>query len=155
MKTNCDSCHSSSSWKSPITFDHELTDFPLLGQHLVAGCAQCHRTLDFSAVSTVCKDCHAKQDVHDGKLGAKCDSCHNPNAWSIWEFDHAKETGFGLTGAHQPLRCGDCHRQAPGTVKLSRECVSCHRQDDRHLGQFGLQCQRCHSTASFKGARIQ
>jgi hypothetical protein len=24
-----------------------------------------------------------------------------------------------------------------------------------HLGQYGRQCQRCHTTISFKGARLQ
>jgi hypothetical protein len=155
LRQGCENCHGQSSWRGQVGFDHDLTDFPLLGQHIVAGCAQCHRTLDFTTAPTGCNGCHARQDVHNGKLGPKCDSCHNPNAWGIWEFDHAKQTDFALTGAHQPLACGACHRQPPDVVKLSRECVSCHREDDRHLGQFGLQCQRCHTTASFKGARIQ
>jgi hypothetical protein len=37
-------------------------------------------------------------------------------------------------------------------VKLQSTCIACHRNDDVHLGQFGAQCQRCHSTATFKGA---
>jgi uncharacterized paraquat-inducible protein A len=39
-------------------------------------------------------------------------------------------------------------------VKLPEDCASCHRKDDIHLGQYGAQCQRCHTTLSFQGARI-
>jgi hypothetical protein len=151
----CDNCHAQQSWRGDITFDHDLTSYPLLGLHTVVSCAQCHRTLDFTAAPTTCNDCHVSQDVHRGGLGSKCDSCHSPNGWGIWDFDHAKETGFALTGAHRPLTCASCHQQTPGTVKMTGDCIACHRQDDRHLGQYGLQCQRCHTTWTFKGARIQ
>jgi hypothetical protein len=40
-------------------------------------------------------------------------------------------------------------------VKMSQQCGSCHNKDDRHLGQYGAQCGRCHSAYSWKGARIQ
>ena len=46
-------------------------------------------------------------------------------------------------------------REPPGTVKMSQQCGSCHNKDDRHLGQYGAQCGRCHSAYSWKGARIQ
>jgi hypothetical protein len=155
LKVGCETCHNTTAWKPTLSFDHDLTSFPLLGQHVLAACAQCHRTLDFSAAPTGCRDCHAKQDVHDGKLGAKCDSCHNPNAWSIWKFDHAKQTGFALTGAHAMALCADCHRKPAGEVKLVRDCVACHQQDDIHNGQFGRQCERCHTTVTFTGGRAR
>jgi hypothetical protein len=151
----CDSCHAQEAWRRDVSFDHDLSDFPLLGLHNIVSCAQCHRTLGFRSAATTCNGCHATQDVHKGGLGEKCDSCHSPNGWGIWDFDHGKQTNFPLTGAHKPLTCASCHKQSPGTTKTSSECVACHRSDDRHLGQFGLQCQRCHTTTSFKGARIQ
>jgi hypothetical protein len=40
-------------------------------------------------------------------------------------------------------------------VKLSQDCVSCHRDDDAHFGDFGRQCQRCHVTISFKQVRMR
>jgi hypothetical protein len=40
-------------------------------------------------------------------------------------------------------------------VKLAGDCASCHARDDVHLGQFGRQCQRCHGSVTFKGARMQ
>jgi hypothetical protein len=58
-------------------------------------------------------------------------------------------------GAHKKLQCADCHHDAPGTVKMQMQCGICHHKDDRHLGQYGAQCDRCHSVDSWKGARIQ
>jgi hypothetical protein len=43
----------------------------------------------------------------------------------------------------------------PGKVKLAQDCLSCHATDDVHLGQYGRQCDRCHSTTIWKGARVQ
>lgn len=151
----CDSCHGTSAWKSDLGFDHDLTDWPLLGLHAIVGCAQCHASKDFAAAPTDCVACHRQDDVHKGGLGKVCSNCHSPNGWKVWEFDHGRQTRFALTGGHAKLDCAACHREPASQVKLNTECVSCHRKDDRHLGQFGSQCQRCHSTISFKGARIQ
>jgi hypothetical protein len=40
-------------------------------------------------------------------------------------------------------------------VKLKQDCLSCHEKDDVHLGQYGRQCDRCHTTTTWKGARVQ
>jgi len=93
--------------------------------------------------------------VHKGGLGKKCESCHSPNGWALWVFDHAKEAHFPLLGAHAKLQCAACHREPPGTVKMSQQCAACHNKDDRHLGQYGPQCDRCHTNYSWKGARMQ
>ena len=154
--TACDTCHGQQlDWHSDIAFDHDLTTFPLLGLHVVVSCAQCHRTQAFHDTASRCVDCHKKDDVHKGGLGAKCDTCHTPNGWPIWVFDHLKQTGFGLTGAHGKIKCVDCHRKPAGEVKLSQDCVSCHQKDDIHAGQFGRQCQRCHGTVTFQGGRAR
>lgn len=155
LSTRCDSCHGNRKWRSDIQFDHDLTDWPLLGLHAVVGCAQCHASKAFKDAPTNCVDCHAQDDVHKGGLGKECANCHSPNGWNLWEFDHGRQTGFSLTGEHARLKCADCHRQPAADVKLPSDCGSCHRKDDIHLGQFGAQCQRCHTTLSFKGARIQ
>ncbi len=155
FKTSCDSCHAQHDWHSEISFDHDLTRFPLLGLHNVVSCAQCHRTQAFSDVKSACIDCHKKDDVHKGGLGEKCDTCHNPNGWALWVFDHLKQTGFALSGAHGKLKCADCHRKPAGEVKISPDCISCHQKDDIHAGQFGRQCQRCHTTVTFKGGHAR
>jgi len=151
----CADCHGQNAWRADSKFNHDFSQFPLLGLHRVVSCVQCHTTQAFGRAASACKDCHAHQDVHKGGLGEKCESCHSPNGWRLWVFDHARDAHFPLLGAHGKLQCADCHRQPPGTQRMSQECDSCHHKDDRHLGQYGAQCDRCHSTYSWKGARTQ
>ncbi len=153
QKDSCESCHGNDAWKSGITFDHDLTSYPLLGLHAIASCAQCHASKAFKGAPITCNGCHAHNDVHKGRFGKDCAACHSPNGWKAWVFDHAK-TGFALTGAHGTLKCAQCHVKPANEVKLAQDCASCHRKDDIHLGQYGAQCQRCHSTKTFRGARI-
>jgi hypothetical protein len=123
--------------------------------HVVVGCGQCHASRAFTGAPRDCFACHRSSDVHQGGLGGDCAACHSPNGWRVWEFDHNNQTDFALTGRHARLTCGECHRRPAGQVKLPADCASCHRDNDIHLGQFGVQCQRCHTTLTFKGARIQ
>jgi hypothetical protein len=155
LKETCDKCHGQQDWRSGLVFDHDLTSFPLLGLHRVVSCAQCHATLAFDGAPATCGECHSHEDFHKGGLGSKCETCHSPNGWKLWVFDHAKETHFALQGAHAKLQCAACHLEPPGTVKMSTVCASCHRKDDRHLGDYGEQCDRCHTTSTWKNARMQ
>jgi hypothetical protein len=154
LGTDCASCHTVEGWRNGLHFDHDLTDFPLVGLHVTVPCEQCHVTRAYKDVELSCYACHASEDVHKGGLGQECARCHSPNGWRIWDFDHGEETDFPLTGAHAKLACADCHKQPADEVELDSQCVSCHAQDDVHLGQYGRQCQRCHSTVTFKGARL-
>lgn len=151
---DCDQCHTPEGWRSSVVFDHDLTKFPLVGLHVAVPCEQCHITRKYRDVGHECVDCHKVDDVHKGKLGKECARCHNSNGWRLWEFDHGKETKFALTGAHGKLACEACHRQPADEVKLKQDCLSCHEKDDLHLGQYGRQCDRCHSTSTWKGARV-
>ncbi len=155
LKGGCGNCHGEVSWSDDLRFDHDLTSYPLLGMHRLVSCSQCHATLAFKKGADTCGECHSREDVHQGGLGHKCETCHSPNGWSVWTFDHARDTHFPLLGAHGNLKCAACHRTDPGTVKMSQQCVACHQKDDRHLGQYGMQCDRCHSAQSWKGARVQ
>ena len=151
----CEQCHVADTWRGEVRFDHDLTDFPLLGLHVVAACEQCHLTLRYKDAKSDCYSCHQNNDVHRGGLGKQCATCHNANGWNIWTFDHGKATRFALTGAHAPLDCAACHKRPASEVKLPMDCGSCHVRDDIHFGQFGRQCQRCHTTISFKQVRMQ
>ncbi|MBS0419514.1 MAG: hypothetical protein JSR66_17520 [Proteobacteria bacterium] len=155
LGSDCGQCHSTHGWRENVRFDHDLSHYPLLGQHVVAACDQCHATQAYGDTQHDCVSCHKNDDVHKGSLGTECARCHSPNGWRQWDFDHGKETTFALTGAHARLTCAGCHKQPADQVKLNPSCLSCHEQDDVHLGQYGRQCQRCHSTNSFKGARLR
>jgi hypothetical protein len=155
LGSTCTNCHGQQAWTSDIRFDHDLSAFTLIGQHVTVPCAGCHTTHKFKDSPKDCKGCHASDDVHKGNLGNECQSCHSPNAWNVWQFDHKKQSGFALTGAHEKLQCNSCHRRPAGTVKLGRDCASCHSKDDVHLGQFGRRCDRCHSTISFHRTKPQ
>jgi Cytochrome c7 and related cytochrome c/Cytochrome c3 len=145
----CDGCHTVVSWHS-VAFDHGFTAFPLIGIHSSAACEACHTDLEFTGVSQVCGDCHAERDYHKGAFGQQCSTCHNPNGWDRWQFDHDEQTTYPLTGGHQGLECGACHNSAmTDEIELSRACISCHAADDAHDGRFGTDCGRCHTTESF------
>jgi len=150
----CQNCHDDSNWYETRNFEHDLTAFPLIGQHAVVACESCHVTTAFHQTENECTACHAGDDAHSGSLGDRCGRCHTPNDWHLWLFDHAEETEFPLTGAHTDLACSECHKEYGNeATKLSRNCTECHRTDDPHLGRFGRNCDRCHTTTSFRELR--
>ncbi len=150
----CDDCHSQTSWLSSLRFDHDLSDFPLIGQHAVIGCESCHLSSEFKTVESKCKGCHQSQDIHKGSLGKNCQRCHNSNDWLIWEFDHS-QTDFDIKGAHRKLHCHQCHVK-PLTDKQSvNRCVDCHLGDDIHSGGFGKNCDSCHIPDDFSTINVQ
>jgi hypothetical protein len=152
LGNGCERCHNTKDWKSTKKIDHDLTRFPLIGQHSLLSCGQCHVTKQYRTGQFDCYSCHKTNDKHKGKLGTQCESCHNPNGWAVWQFDHNKDTAFKLIGAHKNLICTQCHTRASSgkKLKVSQSCGSCHAADDEHDGRFGLACGRCHNSKSFK-----
>jgi len=148
----CDSCHNIEGWNVKVSFDHDLTRFPLYGLHALATCESCHTEGRFASLPGGCNDCHREDDTHKGGLGESCGDCHNANSWRLWSFDHEK-TDFPLTGAHEGFNCNGCHRDPP-PEETSAACVSCHEPDDVHRGRFGRNCSRCHNTEKFNRVRI-
>jgi Cytochrome c7 and related cytochrome c/Class III cytochrome C family len=146
---DCGACHSQSAWQGPVRFDHDLTDFPLLGLHAVAPCSSCHADNRFRTAGQKCSSCHSDDDPHEGTLGERCEACHTSNSWAASAFDHA-DTAFPLTGAHRDTTCNACHTDTAATAASAPStCGACHRTDDIHDGQFGLECGSCHTTTSF------
>jgi hypothetical protein len=101
----------------------------------------------------------------------KCHSEHNGENFNLirWDptpgkFDHTK-TGYVLEGKHATLQCTKCHNPGPipaaererivnlkrSYLGLSRACASCH--EDKHKGQLGNECQKCHNSADWKVAK--
>ncbi len=145
LGANCDICHNINEWAEQIKFEHDLTQFPLSGQHVITPCGECHLTSIFKEnLGMDCFSCHRLDDGHELKLGTNCADCHNPNSWRLWEFDHNSQTKFMLKGSHSGLKCQTCHREPmENKVEISNTCYSCHQDMDIHLGRFGSYGERC------------
>ena len=155
----CETCHSDQTWSEKIRFNHDLTDFPLLGMHAIATCDNCHAGGQYEQIESTCSSCHVEESPHDGQLGEQCQQCHNPNDWQFWLFDHDRQTAYPLEGEHQNLQCDQCHNKKmaiPPSHELDQvECYQCHRKDDAHRRRFGTDCGRCHIPESFREIRIE
>ncbi len=148
--TLCQECHNPEGWLVDVRFDHNLTAFPLVGIHAITNCDACHLTKEFRFIKQQCSECHQADDIHKGGLGTECAYCHTPNDWSLWQFDHDKQTDFILDGAHKDLTCSDCHyKPIAGQVEQNSACIACHADDDEHNRRFGRACERCHNTEAF------
>lgn len=156
---SCERCHVASGWREQVRFDHDLARFPLLGMHAVTACESCHASGAYRAAETACIDCHRDDDAHRAAFGGGCESCHNPNAWQAWRFDHAAQAHFALEGAHEELACESCHHApAPAgasIAKLASDCAACHERDDRHQGDFGRDCGRCHQQGDWREVNVR
>ena len=150
----CEDCHDKVAWEEAPFFDHDLTRFPLLGEHENIECVDCHETSVYVDAAEDCVSCHLEDDNHEGRFADNCDSCHNPVAWDLWLFDHNTQTDFLLDGAHVDVSCADCHRSTLEQMqKIGASCIDCHRADDIHDSEFGADCGRCHSDSSFEEVR--
>jgi hypothetical protein len=135
------------------SFDHELTDFPLVGHHVENQCNDCHRPEQrHRDTPGDCFSCHEDDDAHAGTLGTQCSDCHTPNDWLDVEFDH-DTTGFALIGKHQGPACLDCHADDTFT-DTPTTCFGCHAEDDAHNGRSGNECGNCHSPVGWDDTRF-
>jgi hypothetical protein len=150
----CQNCHNDKGWSDKVAFDHDLSSFPLIGLHASVACEDCHIDSNYSKTPDDCLSCHQQDDIHKELFGKKCNSCHNPNAWNRWQFDHKTETDFSLEGAHKDLECHACHLIDDAPRQADENCNSCHAIDDIHDGNFGIQCDRCHTQDSFSDIQI-
>lgn len=145
LGSNCATCHTQNAWLPTRKFDHGKTRFPLKHGHAKVACALCHAGERYKNLPTTCVSCHAITDAHQGRYGAKCETCHSETAWKTIHFRHDVATRFALKGAHAKVKCTGCHKTDLYASKPSMGCVSCHRKDDPHKGQLGNQCGRCHN----------
>lgn len=150
----------------------------------VANCTKCHESGNRSAADK-CLECHEilaqrineNSGLHAGEDYQDCHTCHVEHQGREYDliywpegmenFDHAK-TGYALEGAHNKLKCRDCHREGhieqPERLKkhqkdlqqtflgLSGECLSCHH--DEHRGQLAKNCRECHQMQNWKPAAL-
>lgn len=140
MKSDgCALCHSTTAWDK-VQFDHERTGFPLEGKHGSVSCSQCHKpsgdSTRYSGTPTTCASCHTDPHVRQFATGGitRCESCHTARSWRILIFNHETQSSFRLTGAHQKVPCGACHREEKSPrgsfvrfKPLPTTCEGCHQ----------------------------
>ena len=156
----CIDCHTEHKGRmaeiAPInekTFKHDQTDFELKGSHSdpKTDCKDCHKPkTKYRDAPNDCNGCHKKDDKHEGDLGIACQNCHSEKNWKDTKdkFNHNK-TDFPLKGKHLDVKCEDCHLTKK-YHETPKDCISCHKKDDKHKGEFGAKCENCHSDQSWK-----
>ena len=162
----CETCHTMDRWQG-AKFDHaQFTRFSLTGAHAQLACTSCHIENRFQGTSTECFGCHAQAFTatkNPNHVAAgfphDCSGCHTTTTWLGVTFDH-NSTKFPLTGAHISVQCTACH-VAGRFVGTPLNCSGCHladfektsNPDHRHLN-FSMQCDTCHTTANWQGAKF-
>jgi hypothetical protein len=144
----CANCHTAKAW-SKARFNHDKTRFSLKGTHKKVSCKSCHPDERYKRTPAKCADCHRLKDVHSGRYGNKCQSCHSPKSWRDMAFNHNKTT-FPLVGKHVRVRCDSCHTGDLYKQDLPKTCFACHKTDDEHKGRNGKKCESCHTPRDWK-----
>ena len=158
---DCVRCHDERNWLvNNIPELHEINGFPLLGQHRLVSCTECHQSesqLRWDWVGNDCISCHLDDFVSTtepnhqlSNFSHECAECHSPGAES-WGQAETFHLFFPLEGKHEIPDCAECHLSADYT-QASPECVSCHMDDylstnspnHSELG-YGLDCAICHT----------
>ena len=168
----CVSCHNDHHGRNfeiirfkTDTFNHDLTNYELLGKHTEVDCLDCHKKgfiIDpellelkntYLGLSQECLSCH--DDYHQNTLSSNCIDCHDQNAFVPTSgFDH-NNTEYTLKGKHRDLDCVECHakelRNGQDFQQFSgvefNQCTDCHT--DVHYNKFGKNCTECHTENSF------
>ncbi len=140
---NCFTCHTTTTFKERLKFDHSKTNYPLEGSHTKLQCAECHKPTSTkialtppntradpkktgkTAIFTLsqflfpqvkkseCLSCHT--DYHQEQLGTNCLECHNMDKWRKVQFNHNKQSTFPLVFKHEQVKCSECHKPIPKT----------------------------------------
>lgn len=163
---DCKSCHVETSFstvKNKDSFDHDKTNYKLVGKHKNVDCNACHTSGNYTKALNhdKCTDCH--QDHHRGQLdknGQKpdCASCHDVNGFtpSDYSIEDHEQTDFPLKGAHTATACFECHVKKDEWVfkNMGKYCVDCHTNVHKEtIGRDqmpGDDCTICHVQDSWK-----
>ncbi|RLD26546.1 MAG: hypothetical protein DRI70_05515 [Bacteroidetes bacterium] len=140
---NCVTCHINDAWDL-VSFDHNLTDWPLDGKHVEVSCKECHFEIsdnetivsqNFINLDTQCASCH--KDIHNDSFAidgvTDCNRCHVTDSWFPEKFDH-NNAAFPLEGRHTEISCNACHEVDDGggeytvVYNLNKlKCIDCHQ----------------------------
>ncbi len=162
--TDCARCHSTEHWLvDGITQLHFDNGFPLLGNHAVADCRDCHTSetaLRFDRIGNDCINCHLDEyqattapDHEAAGYSTDCWICHDVASpgW-MWTGGAGNHSFFPLTKGHQIEDCNRCHIGG-NFVNTPTDCYACHQDDfqataspDHEAGGFPTDCTVCHNT---------
>ena len=156
---DCAQCHNSDNWKydsKRALFSHDITKFPLIGQHKSVDCRLCHSTLIFDEANPDCRSCH--QDIHQQTVGDDCSRCHTSDSWIVTNiYEIHERISFPLFGVHAKVNCNECHNKESYLVfnPLGTQCIDCHIDDynsttkpDHKQKGFSENCLDCHDLIS-------
>jgi hypothetical protein len=141
---DCGSCHSTNGW-SGAKFDHNLSSFKLVGDHLGVGCGSCHKNGKYKGTPTNCEGCHGEPKFHAGMFDSSCANCHNENGWT--PAPYRGPHSFPMKHGKKNNSCTSCHQP---TLK-QWSCYLCHdkaeiakKHQEENIGNFD-NCLKCHA----------
>jgi nitrate/TMAO reductase-like tetraheme cytochrome c subunit len=157
---DCRKCHDEFSFtqvKGMDNFDHDKTDFPLLGKHQNVDCKSCHQGRLTQAIKhNSCSGCHA--DYHKNQfakqgLSPDCAECHTVNGFSPsnYTLERHSRSVFPLEESHRATPCFACHKtdEAWNFSFENTNCTQCHpnfHPDVLPAKYFTSgNCQSCHT----------
>lgn len=162
---DCTRCHSTEHWLvDDINEIHLENGFPMLGNHALALCTDCHfseTALRFDRIGNDCINCHLPDyeatttpDHRAAGFPTECLDCHDmasPN-WQ-WSAGGSGHLFFPLTEGHAINDCSACHQNSDFS-NTPTDCFACHENDfrattspDHESGNFPMDCAICHTTA--------
>ncbi|MEZ4322661.1 MAG: cytochrome c3 family protein [Myxococcota bacterium] len=150
----CEECHTVQVPKFALRqFDHDATNFPLVGLHFGVNCEDCHgdreEALYVGKPFDDCDTCHV--DEHQGRFEPTlCQRCHTPEGFKALFFNH-DDTNFPHTGKHKQVECNGCHSDFQWVGFPYGSCADCHQEASPHSpGVMGPEtCDSCHDTEAF------
>lgn len=171
LGNDCVSCHNEESFRQSLNtpdFNHNLTDFPLVGLHTTVECNKCHVSsyidpIDFLRCNSCHNDFHEGQFIRDNRSAPDCIDCHALTegfSSTLFSFEEHLETDFPLEGAHMATPCFACHisEEKWEFKKLGNECINCH--EDFHLEAISpdyypeKECNHCHNTSDWSSVNF-
>ena len=60
-----------------------------------------------------------------------------------------------FAGAHDRVRCVECHTKGRELQGMAQQCIACHQQNDVYHNSLGPNCADCHSQQTFTAARFR
>lgn len=163
---DCARCHTPQNWLVDFIPElHEQNGFPLLGNHSVLSCVDCHvseTNLRFNRLGNECINCHSDEysnakspDHKAGGFSTNCVECHDlfENGWKSNSVNHSF---FPLEEGHSISDCKRCHL-TNDFDDASPECASCHMPDysstsnpSHSSSNFPTDCKLCHTISGWE-----